>query len=95
MLTGVTAAADLRLGLVGVREVDAYVREDQLGVIRQRYHLNESRDPNVTLRVVPDLGLGWGGTRYAPLSAIAVDLLEEGDARSRQVGEDLLGKLSR
>lgn len=94
MLTGVAAAAELRLGLLAGDAVDAYVAERALPGIVARHRLQESQDPNVVLRSVSSILPSWPPSRIAPKAAVALDLLEDADARSRQVGKELLGRLS-
>lgn len=94
MLTGVTAAAELRLGLLAGDTVEAYVAEQALPGIVARHRLQESLDPNVNLRSVSSFMPSWPPGRIAPKAAVALDLLEDEDPRSRQVGRELLGRLS-
>lgn len=92
MLTGATAASQLRLGLVGSDHIEAYVDESKMdGVIRQ-YHLRPSGAANVTLRVVPAFMTPWPPAKVAPISAIALDLLDDPEPRAQQVGQELLRK---
>jgi hypothetical protein len=64
--------------------------------VLDRHHLSASHgDPNVTLRVVPSTGIAWPPTHVAPVSAIALDLLESSEPRARQVGAELLQGLGR
>lgn len=92
MLTGVTGASELRLGLIGGGDrVEAYVDQPELDAVIRRYHLRPSREPNVILRVVPSFGLSWPPARVAPISAIALDLLDDPEPRAQQVGNQLLG----
>lgn len=93
MLTGVTAAAKLRLGLLAGETVDAYVAERALPAIVARHRLRDSQDPNVVLRSVSSLVPSWPLSHIAPMAAVALDLLEGEDPRSRQVGKELLGLL--
>jgi excisionase family DNA binding protein len=94
MLTGSTGASEARLGLVGGGgEVDAYVAAEALATVVHRHHLRPTREPNVTLRVVPDFGVAWPPLRIAPIPAIALDLLDSQEPRAQQVGTDLLTSL--
>lgn len=97
MLTAATGATARRLGLVGgAGSVDAYVGADDLDRVVDRHHLRESHgDPNVTLRVVPSIGIAWPPAHVAPVSVIALDLLESSEPRARQVGAELLRGLGR
>jgi len=93
MLTGATAASDLRLGLVGVDTIDAYLDPSAFEDIIRRYHLQPSQTPNVILRSVVAFTAPWPPERHAPSSVIALDLIEDAEPRSRQVGEELLRTL--
>lgn len=93
MLTGATAAAELRLGLLAGDAVDAYVDERALAGIVAHHRLQESQDPNVVLRSVSSFVPSWPPSRVAPKAAVALDLLEDEDPRSRQIGKKLLGHL--
>jgi len=95
MLTGATAASDLRLGLAGVDTIDAYLDLAAYDDLVRRYHLQPSRDPNVILRVVPTFTSPWPPGPHAPTSAIALDLLEDQEPRARQVGAELMRSLAR
>jgi len=97
MLTGVTGAMARRLGLVGgAGSVDAYVGGADLDRVVDHHHLRESSgDPNVTLRLVPPIGIAWPPAHIAPVSAIALDLLESTEPRARHVGTELLAGLGR
>jgi len=95
MLTGATAASELRLGLIGGGDrVDAYVDADHLEAVVRRHHLRPSREANVTLRVVPSFGWAWPPARVAPIPAIALDLLDDPEPRAQQVGDKLLSGIS-
>lgn len=95
MLTGTTGASELRLGLIGGADrVDAYVDAGHLETLVRHHHLRPSRDPNVTLRVVPSFGWVWPSARVAPIPAIALDLLDDPEPRARQVGDELLGGIN-
>ena len=95
MLSGVTAAAELRLGLLAGDTVDAYVDARALTTVIARYRLRESQEPNVILRVVPSFVPSWPPSHVAPRAAVALDLIEDDDPRGRQVGTELLGHLTR
>jgi excisionase family DNA binding protein len=94
MLTGVSAASALHLGLVGGSDqVDAYIDQELLEALVARYHLRRSADPNVTLRLVPKIGWAWPPAPVAPRSAVALDLLDHSEPRVRDVGRELLAQL--
>ena len=90
MLTGATAPSELHLGLIGGDHVEAYVDESKIDDVIRLYHLRPSREANVKLRVVPSFMDSWPPAKVAPISAIALDLLDDPDPRSQQVGEEML-----
>jgi excisionase family DNA binding protein len=93
MLSGVSAARELRLGLVGVGdEVDAYVGSSRFRDVMRRYRLRPSHDSNVVLRIVPPVGWASLPGRIAPAPAVALDLLDHPEPRVQQVGQALLAK---
>ncbi len=91
MMTGISASAPLRLGLIGGDDsVEAYVSENALEDIARRHYLRPADDVNVVLRVAPSFGWTWPALRVAPSAAVALDLLDSPEPRARQVGHDLL-----
>jgi len=91
MMTGVSASAPLRLGLIGGDDsVEAYVSENVLEDLARRHYLRHTDDVNVVLRVVPSFDWTWPALRVAPSAAVALDLLDNPEPRARQVGHDLL-----
>ena len=95
MLTGTSATTQLRLGIVGGDDrVDAYVDQAELDALVRRHHLRPSSDPNVILRIVPSFGWSWPPARIAPISAVALDLLDDPEPRARQVGDELLRRMT-
>ena len=95
MLTGATAAAELRFGLIGGDAVEAYVARPGLEHVVKEHRLRVAWEPNVVLRVVPDFGADWPLAAVAPRPAVGLDLLEDPEPRARQVGRDLLAQLAR
>jgi excisionase family DNA binding protein len=93
MLTGATAATELRLGLLAHDVVEAYVAEDQASDVIGRYHLRPGDEPNAILRIVPRFTTTWPFAREAPVPAVALDLLEDPDPRTREIGQELLERL--
>jgi hypothetical protein len=89
-LTGVSAAQENAIGIVGGREVDAYIAADKLGPIVARFALEARTSPgNVSLRALPpefDLPAGTP----VPFAAVALDLAEDDDPRSAQIGGQAL-----
>jgi excisionase family DNA binding protein len=95
MLSGATAASELRLGLLAGEVVDGYVDARDLDEIVRHHHLRPSRDPNVILRVVTSFTQAWPLDHHAPLPAVALDLLDDPDPRTRALGDQLLARIGR
>jgi hypothetical protein len=94
--SGASAARSIGLDLLG-SGADGYVSDASLDEFVQEHALFPAAtiDANVTLRLVP--GDVWadflGGQVHAPEAAVALDLAEEPDSRSRTAGEELLHRL--
>lgn len=90
--SGISAAGALGLDLVSGAEVDGYIPENDLASLVRDHALRPVEaggDGNVRLRVVPDAA--WHLQRPAPpAAAVALDLLEDPDPRSKRAGEMLL-----
>lgn len=94
MLTGLSAAGPLRLGLVSPDDrVDAYIDAGRVEAFVARHHLRPSREPNVNLRVVPADAWAWPPRAVAPVSAVGLDLALDAEPRARETGERLLASL--
>lgn len=97
--SGVSAAGELDLDLVAGREADGYVSASARAKIVEEHALSPAAigEENVVLRVVPDdvWELFLADRSHAPAAAVALDLLDESDPRSRAAGEALLAKLDR
>lgn len=94
VLGGASMAAKLNLDLVTGQEVEGYIRERAFKRFRDEHGLDEvnpGQRGNVLLRVVADDA--WRLDSGAPLSAIALDLLEAPDKRSQSAGNDLLARV--
>jgi hypothetical protein len=95
--SGVSAARAVGLDLMAGSEADGYISDSDLdGFIRDHALLPAATlDANVVLRVVP--GDVWAeflkGRPHASEAAIALDLAEDADSRSRAAGEKLLRRL--
>jgi len=95
--SGVSAARAVGLDLVGGSEADGYASDSDLdGFIRDHALFPAAAvDANVVLRVVPDDV--WAeflkGRPHASEAAIALDLAEDADSRSKAAGEKLLRRL--
>ena len=96
---GISAAGAIGLDLVPGREADGYVRASALDEFVGEHALSPAvgSRPNVTLRVVGDdvWKAFLDGLPHAPRAAVALDLAEDADPRSRAAGMDLLGRLDR
>jgi hypothetical protein len=97
--SGVSAAQEIGLDLMSGNEADGYVSASDLDGFVQEHALFSAAavDSNVVLRLVP--GDVWAeflkGRPHASEAAIALDLAEDVDSRSRASGKDLLRRLDR
>jgi hypothetical protein len=95
--SGVSAAREIGLDLLSGNEADGYVSDSDLdGFVRDHALLPVAAvDANVVLRLVPDdVWAGFlKGRPHASEAAIALDLAEDVDSRSRAAGEKLLGRI--
>jgi len=90
---GAHAARDQGERLLPGREADIYVAEGDLTGLVRELALEPSDQPNTVVRALPD-GLWPFVERQMPLAAVAVDLAELPDARSRRIGRMLIERLS-
>jgi hypothetical protein len=97
--SGVSAAESVDAGLLPGHEVDGYIAQSQLRRFVSEHALSPADvDGNVRLRVVPaDVwrSLNLGGRAVAPPAAVALDLAEEHDPRSRAAGRKALREIDR
>jgi excisionase family DNA binding protein len=97
VVSGISAARAVGLDVLAGNEADGYVRNSDLdGFVGEHALLPAAAlDANVVLRVVPDDV--WAeflkGRPHAPEAAVALDLAEDVDSRSRAAGKDLLRRL--
>jgi hypothetical protein len=89
---GAYAARDAGERIVAGDDLDFYVSEADLPALIGEYVLEPSDRPNVRARVLPAGLWPFSGGRM-PLAAVAVDLAELPDARSRRVGRRLIEKI--
>jgi hypothetical protein len=93
VLGGLSAAdaheADIESGGV----LDAYVRPGRLPELEREYRMSESDAPNVILRSLSEVWPFDPDARVAPVSVVALDLLEADDPRVRRAGERLAERL--
>jgi len=94
VLSGVNAAAEYGLDIRAPGVVEAYVDRDRLDDLVYRYALRPAAvaDANVLLRVV-DEAVPRARQGVAPVAAVALDLLESSDDRSRRAGRELARRL--
>ena len=93
--TGVSAAADYGADIVAPGVVEAYVPVERLPALQRAYLLHPSSSPNVLIRAVEGPWPFPPGCRLAPPSAVALDLLDADDERTRRAGRELLVHLER
>lgn len=92
VVSGVRAAADAGLDLVGSAASDAvmsevYVRAEALDRFAAEHHLFAGvSDANLVVRAIRDVWPFGRGARVAPGAAVALDLLESDDGRAQRVG---------
>lgn len=91
--SGAGAAADAGLSLVAPgAPLELYVDAATAERLIERYRLSPSPRGNVTVRVVPDEVRAWLTGSVAPWPAVALDLAEDGDPRSRDVARVALSR---
>jgi excisionase family DNA binding protein len=92
--SGANAAAEYGLDIRAPGLVEAYVDRDRLHDLVYRYALRpaEMAAANVVLRVV-DQSVPRARQGMAPVAAVALDLLESSDDRSRRAGRELARRL--
>ncbi len=89
MRTGVSAASDVGLDLMPAEEFDAYLAEEGLKLLVDKYKLRESQEPNLTLRTTPAFTSDWPIRSAAPASVVAIDLADDLDPRSQEAARCL------
>lgn len=67
-----------------------YVDPKTAALLISRYRLSSSSDPNVIFRVVSAEVWPWLSHAVAPRVAVALDVAEDGDARSRNAAQSVL-----
>ena len=88
---GVSAGADLGVDIIAPGEMEGYARADDLAGLVRFALVEQTERSNVVLRVVEDSVWPFRkGQDHAGRTAVAVDLLESDDPRSRRAGSDLL-----
>lgn len=87
---GVSAASDVGLSVQASEEFEAYISRSQLNGILDKYHLEESDQPNVLLRVVDDADEPFPWQQCVGPAVVSIDLFESHDPRSRRAARDFL-----
>jgi excisionase family DNA binding protein len=91
--TGPRVAAGAGIPLVAAAATpEYYVDARTADRLINRYRLSSTSDPNVILRIVPDEVWPWLSRAVAPRVAIALDVAEDRDARSRDAAQSLLAR---
>jgi hypothetical protein len=97
--SGISAAGSVEAGLLPGREADGYIAHSQLLAFVAEHALSPADVAgNVRLRVVPvDVwaSLELGSRTVSPPAAVALDLAEERDPRSRAAGRAALRDIDR
>jgi excisionase family DNA binding protein len=92
--TGARYARQAGLGLIASdAPVEFYLDASTANRIQKRYRLRASDSPNVILHVIPDEVRGWLTEPVAPRPAVALDLGDDDDPRSRKVAREALSTL--
>jgi excisionase family DNA binding protein len=90
--TGARYAAEAGLNLVAPNAVlELYVTGTVARKLETKYRLEESNDANLVLRVLPISVEGWVIGNLAPRPAIALDVAERSDSRSKAAARLALG----
>jgi len=87
--SGISAVSEHDLGLVSGQEADGYIRENDLADLQREHAMQPAElvEGNVLVRVLPDKAWHFVDERVAPLAAVALDLAEDPDPRSRRAGQ--------
>lgn len=93
--SGISAVGPLKLDLLPGREADGYIAQSEAQRFISQHALSQAEiDGNVLLRIVPDDAWPPISRRLvAPPAAVALDLADELDPRSRAAGEELLREI--
>ena len=92
--SGISAAAGYGASLRSPRILEGYLPESEVERLVYRYALQlaDEREADLILHVVSDFW-PFKAHRIAPRAAVAADLLDSVDQRTRRAGEDLLRQL--
>jgi hypothetical protein len=94
---GLSAAPTVGADVVSLDVTEGYVRATEVVALVDEYGLEPSSvgKGNVHLRVVSELWPFNVGERVVPALVVALDLLEDADARTRRAGQSLLERALR
>jgi excisionase family DNA binding protein len=95
VLSGSSAAGQLKLELLAPDTVDAYVPAGRMDEVASQYDLEPvaANEANVILRAVPDDAWLLEDRQVAPRAAVGLDLASYPDSRSARVGAEVLAAL--
>lgn len=91
---GISAAEFVGADIVGLGAAEIYCTADRLAELTGEYGLSDRGETNLTVRVpaLPEADL-LTGRDAMPAAAVAVDLLESADIRTRRAGHDVAERL--
>ncbi|MBI2863511.1 MAG: helix-turn-helix domain-containing protein [Chloroflexi bacterium] len=90
---GVSAAPDYDLDIVASGIIEVYIPASRLRRLSNKYRLQPSLNPNVTLHVVEGVWPFPSSAKIVPAAVAALDLVEADDERTRRAGRQLLDRL--
>ncbi len=91
--SGISAADNYNVDVLGRNELEAYVGRDELPALEQRYALSPDGDGNVVLHAVDDMGRLPLRDGFLSPVVVALDLMESVDSRARRAGKSLIHQL--
>jgi hypothetical protein len=94
--SGVSAADDHRVDLSAAGVVEGYLPKERLAKLSYDHALREVSESsaNLVVRAIDD-HWPFSSERVAPEAAVAIDLIDSADQRSRRAGSELLKRLRR
>ncbi len=95
VLSGLSAAGEYDLGLVGSDAIDAYAPASSISSLQREHALQQLSGPgsNVILRAVPDSAWLLEDRHFAPRAKVAVDLCSYADPRAARAGAEMLARI--
>lgn len=88
--SGISAAAEHGIDLVGADEFEAYVADSDVAEVVRDYYLEPSANSNVLLHVASPRWISCCEDELVASAVAALDLVEADDGRSRRAGGKLL-----